>query len=115
MMSSTKITRTKLRNLSVAPLALATLLLSVPAVPAFALSPPQTQTDAQGVPVQSSDQMKADQQDLKQESKESKKQAKADRKAAKEKKKAARSAAKAEKHQDKADTDLQRANTPPQQ
>ena len=103
----------KMKKLNVAPLALATLLLSVPAIPAFALAAPQAQTDAQGVPVQSSDQMKADQQDLKQESRQSKKQSKADKKAAKEKKKAAKSAAKAEKHQDKADTDLQRANTPP--
>jgi Skp family chaperone for outer membrane proteins len=105
-------------KIRIAPLALATLLLSAPAIPAFASAapqtqaPPQTQTDAHGVPVQSSDQMKADQQDLKQESKQSKKQAKADKKAAKEKKKAAKNAEKAEQHQDKADSQLQKANTP---
>ncbi len=73
----------------------------------------QTQsTDAQGVPVQSSDQIKADQHSLKQESKQDKKQAKADKKAAKEKAKAAKAAKEAEKHQDRASQDLNKANPP---
>ena len=68
-------------------------------------------TDAHGVQVQSSDQMKADQHSLKQESKQNKKQAKADKKAAKEKAKAAKQAKRAETHQDKAAHDLNKADT----
>lgn len=93
-------------------LVLATMLAGGAALcPALPLA---QSTDSQGVPVQSSDQMKADQQGLKQESKQDKKQAKADKKAAKEKAKAAKNAKKAEAHQDKAAQDMNKANTPPQ-
>jgi hypothetical protein len=111
---------TTIRKSRAGLLVLAALLAASPALPAFALTPAQSQnapsqnTDTNGVPVQSSDQMKADQQALKESSKDAKKQSKAEKKAAKEKAKAAKQAAKAEQHQDKAASELQKGNTPQQ-